>query len=254
VRMRLVPSRMTYPASSPAPATGYARFATPQKRSLIPQDLLVRLKLIPSRKTHPASTPPPATSDAALATPRDRSPISEDLLVRLKLIPSRKNQRSPSQPPAASDAPLTDGHTRGKHAKTSDVPATTSGELAIDCPSEHPLPLFDLNGLPAHLTSDLRASASDSATTSNGNGKQKIDRYLGHALPLFGLNVRSLPPITIRANGNGHASGTANGNGHATGTANGNRHSNGNGNGNGDQPTDHDLGQALPLFGPNTGP
>jgi RND superfamily putative drug exporter len=246
VRMRFVPSRTTYTSASPSPATGGARFATPQKRPLIPEDLLVRLKLIPSRKTHPSSSPSSATGGARFATPQKRPLIPEDLLVRLKLIPGRKTHRAPS-----SDAPLTSGHARGMRAKTSDAPATTSGELAIDCPSDHPLPLFDLDGLPAHLTSDLRASASDSVTNGNSNGKQKVDRYLGHSLPVFGLNVRSLPPITIRPNGNGHADGKANGNGHSDGAANGNLHSNGNGHG--EQPTDHDLDHPLPLFGPNAG-
>jgi RND superfamily putative drug exporter len=103
--------------------------------------------------------------------------------------------------------------------------------------------LFDLSGLSDQLTYDLQESAVDSATTTNGNGKQKVDRYLGHSLPLFGPGALSHTLITVGANGNGHANGKANGNGHANG--------NSDGDGNADQASDQDVSQPLPLFGAN---
>jgi putative drug exporter of the RND superfamily len=236
VRLKLVPGRTTQTSLSALPATSYAPLATPRKRPLIPEDQLVRLRLIPSRKTQTS-----LSANTRLATPRKRPLIPEDLLVRLKLIPSRKTQTSLSPLPASSNALLTNGHASDKREKTPDSRATTNGKPPIDGISDHALPLFDLTGPPDHLTDDLWESPSDSLTTTNGNGKNKIDRYLGHPLPLFGQNVLSLPPVTIRTNGNGHANGNGNGNGRSTG----------NGNGNSEQPIDHDLGHALPLFGAN---
>ena len=79
------------------------------------------------------------------------------------------------------------------------------------------------------MTNDLQESALDSATTTNGNGKRKADRYLGHSLPLFGQDIESHRPIIVGANGNGHA----------------------NDNGRSEQAAEDDLGSPLPLFGAN---
>ena len=91
--------------------------------------------------------------------------------------------------------------------------------------------MFDLSALPSHVTDDLLEPAVDSATTSNGNGKPKADRYVGHSLPLFGQEVPSQRPITLGATGNGHANGKKNGNGH------------------GEPSAEDDVSNPLPLFG-----
>ncbi len=161
---------------------------------------------------------------AAVTRQRQRALLSH-LLVRLKIVPSQKNQTSLTPPPATRLASHPNGHASDRRPATSS-PATKYGKSSNDELYDHSLPLFDLTGLAHRLTSDLRESQMHSTITKNG--KHKIDRYLGHSLPLFGQNALSLPPISIRTNGNGHV----------------------NGNGDGEQP-DQDLSHPLPLFGPN---
>ena len=170
---------------------------------------LVRMKVIPSQKTQNL-LPPPAAPVASSVKPRERPRTFDDLLVRLKLIPGRQRQTSVS--PATSDS----------------LPIA-NGKPSVDRLPEHALPLFDLSGVSHSLTYDLRESALDSSISTNGKGKQKSDRYLGHSLPLFGHDILSYRPILVGANGNGHSSG----NGHS------------------EQSIEDDLSNPLPLFGTN---
>jgi RND superfamily putative drug exporter len=182
---------------------------------------LVRMKVIPSRDNSISERPAPATREAGQR--KERPWLSDDLLVRLKLIPGHKPRTSSRQLPKARGA---NGRAGDQRKATPQSPAATNGKASIDRLSDHALPLFDLGGLPDHVTDDLR----ESAMTGNGDGKHQTDNLLGHSLPLFGQDVLSHRPITIGANGNGHADGKANG----------------------DESIDHDLSQPLPLFGANT--
>jgi RND superfamily putative drug exporter len=192
-------------------------------------DQLVRMKVIPSPHTLTSVARSSATHDAGQRQERPR--ISDDLLVRLKLVPGHKPRTKSRRLPA----------TRVNGATSA---GTTNGERSSKRLPEHALPLFDLGGLPDHLTYDLRESGSNSPTTGNGNGKRKADRYLGHSLPLFGHDVLSCRPVINgtngKANGNGHANGKANGDGPAANEDNG------------EQSLDADAGQPLPLFGPDS--
>ena len=165
----------------------------------------------------------PAQVYAAYQTKQRQLEQIADQLVRLKVIPGRKPQASVSSIRATKVAPLMDGNA------TCDRETTTFGQPSIDPVRDHALPLFDLSGLSHHAAYDLKESALDSSTSANGNGKHKIDRYLGHSLPLFGPAVLSHPLSTIRTNGDGHA----------------------NGNGYSEQSVEDDLGHSLPLFGAN---
>ncbi len=160
---------------------------------------LVRMKVIPGQKSQ--TVLPPSAAPAA-AQPPERPSTFSDLLVRLKLIPRH------ARPAAAAPAPPV------QNAKPS-----------AQRISEHALPLFDLSKVSHALTDDVREPALDSSSFTNG--KRKGDRYLGHSLPLFGQDFLSHRPITVGANGNGHA--------------NGNRHS--------AQSTEEELDSPLPLFG-----
>jgi RND superfamily putative drug exporter len=184
---------------------------------------LVRMKVIPSRDTLTPAPAAPATREARQQ--RQQARDSDDLLVRLKLVPGHKSRTAPRRlrPTRA---------TNGRNAAPNSA-ATKNGQRSIERLPEHALPLFDLSALPDHLTYDLRESASDRPTTTNGNGKRKSDRYLGHSLPLFGQDSLSHRPIAVGANGNGHANGKANSNGHS------------------EQSAEDDLSNPLPLFGAN---
>jgi len=174
----------------------------------------------------------------AVAGTRGRRAQIPDVLTRFKVIPSHQSH------PATGVAPGT----------KSDAAATTNGESSVDYLSHHALPLFDLNGPVHRLTDDLRKSKVVPRTNSNGHGNKPTDRYLGHALPLFGPSVTSHRVIKLATNGNGHAKSNGHGNGNVNVNGNGNGHVNGhvNGNGhtddNGKQPIDH-YQHSLPLFG-----
>ncbi|WP_231639447.1 MMPL/RND family transporter [Mycobacterium sp. Marseille-P9652] len=176
-------------------------YAAHQKKQAQLQQLseqLVRMKVLPSPHTiKPAPVAQP-NGDAEFSTPGD-------LLVRLKMVPDRKPRKGQAKPRAAG-------------AARSTVPVPT-----------HALPLFDLSGLPDHVTDDLRDSALDTAPTTASNGKRKAERYLGHSLPLFGHGAAVQRPITLSAKANGHT----NGNGRAKDSA------------------EDEAGDPLPLFGPN---
>jgi len=174
----------------------------------------------------------PVEVDAALSSRQRQLVKLSDTLVRLKIVPSQASRTWLSPPLATRLGSRWTGH-------ASDKREATSGSPANDELYHHSLPLFDLAGVAHRLTADLRESAAESVT--NTNRKPKVDRYLGHALPLFGQNALSLQPITLRTNGNGHGNGKANGNGNG----------NGNGQGNSEQPSDDDLSYPLPLFGPS---
>uniref|UniRef100_UPI0038CC17BE MMPL/RND family transporter n=1 Tax=Mycobacterium parmense TaxID=185642 RepID=UPI0038CC17BE len=146
-----------------------------------------------------------------------------DQLVRMKVLPTQKIR--PSFTPAQATLAA-----RKNGAK----PAKGNGKKRSDDDLPHALPIFDLSGLPSHLTDALRESDSKATTAANGNGRQpkKADRYLGHSLPLFGNNILSQRPVVLtNTNGNGHA----------------------NGNGHGLPADDDDVSQPLPVFGAANG-
>ena len=171
-------------------------------------DQLVRMKVIPSRETLAPAAAAPATGEAAQPL------IPDDLLVRLKLVPPSHKSRTKSR--------------RARPTRDTNGRKATSHPARIERVSEHALPVFDLGALPDHVTNDLRESAPDPRPPTNG--KRKADRYPGHSLPLFGQDVQSQRPITVGANGSGHA----------------------NGNGHGEQAPEDDLTNPLPLFGPSS--
>jgi RND superfamily putative drug exporter len=189
-------------------------------------DHLVRMKVIPRRDT--LTTPSSSTRDGVQQ--RERRSTVDDLLVRLKLVPPghKPGTASRRRLPATGVA-----NGRASDKRTASDSPSTNGERSIERLPDHALPLFDLSGLPRHLTDDLKEPALDSPATTNGNGKRETDRYLGHSLPLFGQDFPSHQPITLGTNGNGHTNAKANGNGH------------------GEQPIEDDLGSPLPLFGTN---
>ena len=153
-----------------------------------------------------------AQVNAAEVTRRRQRAQLSDLLVRLKIVPSQKSQTSLTAQPATTPASHPNGHASDRRPATSSA-ATKYGKSSNDELYDHSLPLFNLTGLAHRLSSDLRESQMHSTIAKNG--KHKIDRYLGHALP----------PVSIRTNCNG--------------------------NGNGEQPIiDDDLSHPLPLFGP----
>ncbi|WP_082956414.1 RND family transporter [Mycobacterium sp. E787] len=180
-----------------SPAQVYA--AHQRKKQQLDQlaDQLVRMKVIPSREALAPAADSPATNGAGQPW------IPDDLLVRLKLVPPGHKSRTKSRRPTGA-------------AKA--APAAKNGQRSGARLPEHALPLFDLSGLPDHVTDDLFDSASDSTPATNGRGKRDSDDDLAQSLPLFGQDLLSRRPITVGANGNGHANG-ANGNGHGEQTA-----------------------------------
>ncbi|MCV7442355.1 RND family transporter [Mycobacterium paraense] len=167
-------------------------------------DQLVRMKVIPSRDALAPATASAGANGAAAPL------IPDDLLVRLKLVPPSHKSRSKSRRPRSNGiAKARSGSGNGQRS---------SARLP-----EHALPLFDLSGLPDHVTDDLRDSASDLQSPTNGND----DPYLGHSLPLFGQDFLSPRPITVGAKANGHS----NGNGHS------------------EESAADDADNSLPLFG-----
>jgi putative drug exporter of the RND superfamily len=195
------------------PAQVYAAHQKKQHQLNQLTDQLVKMKVIP---TQPALAPAVADSPATNGAPQPWIP--DDLLVRLKLVPPGHKPRSKSRRPRP---------TRTATGRTPDGRKAATRKRRTERLSDHALPLFDLSALPDHVTYELRESASDFATPTNGNGKRQADRYLGHSLPLFGQDLGSQRPITVGGNGNGHA----------------------NGNGHGEQPADDDVSNPLPLFG-----
>ncbi|WP_082958284.1 RND family transporter [Mycobacterium alsense] len=176
-------------------------------------DQLVRMKVIPSRETLSPAAAAPATGEAGQPW------LTDDLLVRLKLVPPAHKTRSASRRLRASRA------ANGRKAVPEPI-------RKVERFSEHALPLFDLSALPDHVTGDLRDSA-DPKPTNGKNGRRKTERHPGHSLPLFGQGLQSQRPITVGANGNGHASGSSV-------------------NGHGEKRIDDDGSGPLPLFGPNS--
>ena len=173
-------------------------------------------------------------SAAQLAQQRQRARIW-DQLVRLKLVPSQKTRIRLASPPATGLAPVRKVGASENREATAGPRPTKNGKPSTDQIYDHALPLFDLSGLADQPIPDLRGSTSDSLTTGKDNGQNKIDRYLGHSLPLFGPNILSHRPTTrTNGNGNGHANGN--------GDTNSNR--------NRKDPIEHDLNHSLPLFGP----
>ncbi|ORW33460.1 hypothetical protein AWB91_07790 [Mycobacterium paraense] len=167
-------------------------------------DQLVRMKVIPSRDALAPATASAGANGAAAPL------IPDDLLVRLKLVPPSHKSRSKLRRPRSNGiAKARSGSGNGQRS---------SARLP-----EHALPLFDLSGLPDHVTDDLRDSASDLQSPTNGND----DPYLGHSLPLFGQDFLSPRPITVGAKANGHS----NGNGHS------------------EESAADDADNSLPLFG-----
>jgi RND superfamily putative drug exporter len=154
-------------------------------------------------------------------------------LVRMKIIPGHRSKTL--SPAATSVGALRNGHAEVGRNATSDSSVTTNGGSSTDQLYDHALPVFDLSGLSHNLTYELREPALDSVTTGNGNGEQKIDRYLGHSLPLFGQHVLSARPIIVGTNGKANSSGKANVDR----------------NGHGEQSIEDDLSNPLPLFGSN---
>jgi len=175
----------------------------------------------------------PAQVYAAYQSKQRQLEHLSDQLVRLKVIPSVKTQVPVPPKPATKVRTPTNGDAHGERA------ATRKRKPPTELVRKHALPLFDLSGL-SHL--DLGRSAPVSPTFTNGNGKRKVGRHPGHSLPLFGQSVLSLQPVTLRANGNGHANGDVNG------TVNGHLDDNGNGE---QSSVEDDLGQSLPMFGAN---
>ncbi|WP_425436872.1 RND family transporter [Mycobacterium palustre] len=177
---------------------------------------LIRMKVIPRREAWPA----PATSSAREANGESERPWrSDDLLVRLKLVPP-------------SHKPRTKPRRRPTGAKPA-AGAATSGKRSVERVPSHALPLFDLSGLPEHVTHSLHQSGLDSPAAGGASTSSKPGRDAGHPLPLFGPDIESRRPVSLGGNG-----GKANGNGHAGGEKNG------------DQPAAADVSQPLPLFGP----
>lgn len=149
---------------------------------------------------------------------RQLEQISEQL-VRMKVIPSPRSH-------VPAPAPQAHGHAPGARK------ASNGGRPTAHVPN-HALPLFDLSGMSTQLTDDLIEPRRDAVSANgrrNGNHKRRVDRYLGHSLPLFGPDVLSHALVSVGTNG--HANGS-NGN-HAEADT--------------EQAGDQD--ESLPLFGP----
>src|SRR5262249_23728961 len=151
------------------PAQVYAAHQKKQHQLNQLTDQLVKMKVIPTQAALAPAAASPATNGA------HQPWIPDDLLVRLKLVP-------PGHKPRAKPRRLRPA--RASNGRAPNRRKAAARKRPTERLSEHALPLFDLSALPDHVTYDLRESASDSATTTNGNGERQTDRYLGHSLPL----------------------------------------------------------------------
>jgi len=168
----------------------------------------------------------PAQVVAAYETKQQQLQQISEQLVRMKVLPSPRTH-------VPSPAAQANGHAPGARK------ATSGGRPSARVP-QHALPLFDLSGMSANLTDDLVEPARASVSANghrNGNNKRRVDRYLGHSLPLFGPGV--LAHALVSAGTNGHGNGS-----------NGTGRSNSNGHSHGDAEQSRDEDESLPLFGP----
>ncbi|MEY8016697.1 RND family transporter [Mycobacterium servetii] len=162
----------------------------------------------------------PAQVVAAYETKQRQLEQISEQLVRMKVIPSPRTH-------VPAPAPQANGHAPGAHK-------ASKGDRSTAHVPNHALPLFDLSGMSTQLTDELVEPTRDAVSANgrrNGNHKRRVDRYLGHSLPLFGPDVLSHALVSVGTNG--HANGS-NGK-HRTADA--------------EQAGDQD--ESLPLFGPD---